>query len=179
MKDFTANAASASHMALIHTAHQKYQEAVLANTISAKQDDVKFLEASLTPTHLYDVMQPVIIVECTKILEGTKLPTFEKNMMGESVLMGWSDNILGMNLAAQVLEDCMVYVSQVILIVSAWDSVMATKILKKKDLAKSTNVEMADATKPGPSMQSRIDKAVSAHLNRQCVPCCRVHENGT
>jgi hypothetical protein len=52
----------------------------------------------------------------------------------------------------------------VISIAGARDAVMATKISKKKDLAKSADVEMADATKPGPSIQSMIDKAVSARL---------------
>ena len=163
-KDFAADAAGMVHAATIRAAHQKYQEAVLANALAAKQDDIKFLEASLSPSRLYDAMRPAIMAERTKILESTKLPSFEKSVQGEIVLTGWADNTVGANLAAQVLEDCVVYAYRIISIVGARDTVMATKISKKKDLAKSADVEMADATKPGPSMQSMIDKAVSARF---------------
>jgi hypothetical protein len=163
-KDFAADPAGAIHMAALRSGHQKYQEAVLANAIAAKQDDIKFLEASLTPARLYDAMRPAIVQERTKIMARTQLPTFEKNIAGEIVLTGWEENSVGANLAAQVLADCVVYAYRIISIADARDTVMATKISKKKDLAKSADVEMADATKPGPSMQSMIDKAVSARL---------------
>jgi len=163
-KDFAADAAGAAHAAALRAAHQKYQEAVLANAIAAKQDDIKFLEASLSPARLFDGMRPAIMAERAKIMARSQLPEFEKNLMGEVVLIGWTDNVSGANLAAQVLADCVVYAYRIISIVGARDTVMATKISKKKDLAKSADVEMADATKPGPSMQSMIDKAVSARL---------------
>ena len=163
-KDFAADPAGAAHAAALRGAHQKYQEAVLSNAIAAKKDDITFLEASLSPARLFDAMRPSIMAERTKIMARSQLPTFEKSIMGEIVLTGWQDNVLGANLAAQVLEDCVVYAYRIISIVGARDTVMAAKITKKKDLAKSADVEMADATKPGPSMQSMIDKAVSARL---------------
>jgi len=163
-KDFAADPAGAAHAAALRAGHQKYQEAVLANAIAAKQDDIKFLEASLAPSRLFDAMRPLILQERTKLMASSQLPTFEKSVMGELVLTGWQENVTGANLAAQVLEDCVVYAYRIISIVGARDTVMATKISKKKDLAKSADVEMADATKPGPSIQSMIDKAVSARL---------------
>ena len=163
-KDFAADPAGAAHAAALRAGHQKYQEAVLANAIAAKQDDIKFLEASLAPQRLFDAMRPLIMQERTKLMASSQLPTFEKSILGELVLTGWQDNVSGANLAAQVLEDCVVYAYRVISIVGARDTVMATKIAKKKDLAKSADVEMADATKPGPSIQSMIDKAVSSRL---------------
>jgi len=163
-KDFAADPAGAAHAAALRAGHQKYQEAVLSNAIAAKKDDIVFLEASLSPARLFDGMRPSIMAERTKIMARSQLPTFEKSIMGELVLTGWQDNVSGANLAAQVLEDCVVYAYRIISIVGARDTVMATKIAKKKDLAKSADVEMADATKPGPSMQSMIDKAVSARL---------------
>ena len=36
----------------------------------------------------------------------------------------------------------------------------------KKRIQKDADVEMADATKPGPSIQSMIDKAVSARFKK-------------
>jgi hypothetical protein len=163
-KDFAADAAGAAHAAVLRAAHQKYQETVLANAILAKQDDIRFLEASLTPERLHASMMPAIAKRRNEILAVTKLPVLEKNDAGELVLTGWSENQSGERLAQQVAEDCVVYAFRVISIAEARDSVMATKISKKKDLAKSADVEMADATKPGPSIQSMIDKAVSARL---------------
>ena len=85
-------------------------------------------------------------------------------MQGELILNGWEENHSGIWLAQQVLEDVMVYAYRVISITEVRDAVMATKITKKKDLTHAADVEMADATKPSPSIQSMIDKAVSARL---------------
>jgi hypothetical protein len=163
-KDFAAEPAGAAHAAALRAAHQKYQETVLANAIMAKQDDIRFLEASLTPERLHASMLPAVTKRRSEILAVTKLPILEKNEHGELVLTGWIENQSGERLAQQVAEDCVVYAFRVISIAGARDAVMATKISKKKDLAKSADVEMADATKPGPSIQSMIDKAVSARL---------------
>src|SRR5882757_3607362 len=164
-KDFAAEPAGAAHAAALRAAHQKYQETVLAHAVLAKQDDIRFLEASLTPEHLHASMLPAVSKRRSEILAVTKLPILEKNeATGELVLTGWSENQSGERLAQQVAEDCVVYAFRVISIAGARDAVMATKISKKKDLAKSADVEMADATKPGPSIQSMIDKAVSARL---------------
>jgi hypothetical protein len=73
-----------------------------------------------------------------------------QNEAGELVLSGWSENVVADQLAAQVVADCVVYAYRVIAVVEARDQVMATKIKKKKDLAKAADVEMSDATKPGP-----------------------------
>ncbi|KAF8221316.1 hypothetical protein L208DRAFT_1382310 [Tricholoma matsutake] len=73
-------------------------------------------------------------------------------------------------LSEQVLEDSVVFAFCIIAVVEARDMVMLTKISKKKDLAKSADVEMADATKPGPLMQSMIDKAVSTQLKSLLKP---------
>ncbi|EIW53801.1 uncharacterized protein TRAVEDRAFT_52924 [Trametes versicolor FP-101664 SS1] len=44
------------------------------------------------------------------------------------------------------------------------DFAMQAKIEKKKATEKSADVEMADATKPGPSIQSLVDKAVAGRV---------------
>lgn len=163
-KDFAADAAGAAHAAAMRASHRKYQESVLADAIRAKQDDIRFLEASLQPERLYSSMLPYVTKRRTEILAATKLPILTKNAQGEVVLDGWEENHSGIRLAQQVLEDVVVYAYRIISISEARDAVMATKITKKKDLAHAADVEMADATKPGPSIQSMIDKAISARL---------------
>src|SRR5882757_7378003 len=71
-KDFAADAAGAAHAAVLRAAHQKYQETVLANAILAKQDDIRFLEASLTPERLHASMMPAISKRRNEILAVTK-----------------------------------------------------------------------------------------------------------
>jgi hypothetical protein len=63
---------------------------------------------------------------------------------------------------------------QICLIVSLRHNALNTKIEKKKALTKplpklGEDVEMADATKPGPSIQSVIDKAVNARFKKMTL----------
>jgi hypothetical protein len=53
MWDFAGDVQGAAHVAVMRDAHQKYQEAILANAIRAKQDNICFLEASLTPERVH------------------------------------------------------------------------------------------------------------------------------
>jgi len=80
------------------------------------------------------------------------------------VFVEFITNPAAVTLAQQVKLDCVVYAYRVMSITQTREEAMSKKISKKKDLAKSADVEMADATQPGPSMQSLIDKAVSARL---------------
>jgi hypothetical protein len=45
----------------------------------AKQDDIRFLEASLTPERLHASMLPAFAKRRSEILAVTKLPVLEKN----------------------------------------------------------------------------------------------------
>ncbi|PPQ86035.1 hypothetical protein CVT26_012306, partial [Gymnopilus dilepis] len=54
--------------------------------------------------------------------------------------------------------------SQVEIIVTTRHKVLATKIEKKREVAAKADVEMVDATKPGPALQSMIDKAIRQRL---------------
>ena len=43
---------------------------------------------------------------------------------------------------------------------------MTAKVKAKKQLHETADVEMANTTKPGPSIQSMIDKAVATHIKK-------------
>lgn len=64
------------------------------------------------------------------------------------------------------MTDCVVYAFRVLSIVDAREHASKHKVAAKKTLAKDADVEMADGTTPGPSIQSQIDKAVSAGLKK-------------
>ncbi|KAF7975506.1 hypothetical protein HWV62_9439 [Athelia sp. TMB] len=64
------------------------------------------------------------------------------------------------------MADSVVYAYRCISIVEAREFAVKSKLAAKKDLAASADVEMADGSKPGPSIQSLVDKAVSAQLKK-------------
>jgi hypothetical protein len=72
MWDFAGDVQGAAHAAVMWDAYQKYQEAILANAICAKQDDIHFLEASLTPKHVHASMLLLITQRCNEILAKTR-----------------------------------------------------------------------------------------------------------
>ena len=60
--------------------------------------------------------------------------------------------------------DIALFVFRVIFIIEQRHINLASKVKAKKNVKDLADVEMADATKAGPSIQSLIDKAVSARL---------------
>jgi hypothetical protein len=82
----------------------------------------------------------------------------------EHRLDGWENSLAAQAMAHHMSEDVLVYAFHVITIIETCESMMAKKITKKKELAKSANIEMSDTTKPRLLMQSMIDKAISKWL---------------
>jgi hypothetical protein len=70
----------------------------------------------------------------------------------------WHNNPAATVIGLQVLEDCVVYAFRVILIAESLTLRAELKFQKNKVLAEQADVEMADATRPGPSIQSLITK---------------------
>jgi acetolactate synthase regulatory subunit len=101
-----------------------------------------------------------------EILAKSKLPRFSYNQVGEPTLLGWEENSIAAALLKVIVADVPVYCYRVVSIVEARDFVAVSKAMAKKQLHESTDVEMADATRPSPSIQSMIDKAVSASLKK-------------
>ncbi|KAF9038784.1 hypothetical protein BDZ89DRAFT_910400, partial [Hymenopellis radicata] len=83
---------------------------------------------------------------------------------------GWADNVAAQNLSTDVLNDCLHYSFRVCSIVEARESSREGKVAAKKEIHKQVDVEMADGTRPGPSIQSLVDKAVSARLKQAKAP---------
>jgi hypothetical protein len=162
---FAEDASGVQHRQSLLAAHKTYQDQLLANGIRAKQDDVRFLEASLTAERLFNELLPIVEQRGKELVAASKSPNFRTDQETREVtLIGWEESEATIATARHMVEDVLVYAFRVIAIVEARETVMAKKITKKKELAKSADIEMADATKPGPSMQSMIDKAISKRL---------------
>jgi len=157
----------AAHKAALAKGHQEYLSAVLAASLAAKQDDIKFLDASLEPKRLYEELAPLLDARRKEVVDKSLMPIFADGAeLGELVFESWAPNTSAIELAKQVKRDSVIYAYRVIALTTAREQAGHAKVEKKRELAKSADVEMADATKPGPSIQSLIDKAVSARLKK-------------
>ena len=166
-KEFGSESAAVESISALTEIHLKYLREALAASIKAKQDEVAHLEAALTPASLYNELQPIISTRAEQILVRTKLPDLVKNAEGILVLNGWLDNSAAKSLAFMVIEDCVVYAFRVISITEALLLRNELKFTKKKALQHDADVAMADATKPGPSINALIEKAVAKRLLQQ------------
>ncbi|KIM72424.1 hypothetical protein PILCRDRAFT_16150 [Piloderma croceum F 1598] len=166
LKDFGEDNEGAAHRSNLEKAHKAYLVTLLDNSIRAKSDDVMFLEKALDAQRLFDEIPPAVKTQALDILAKSKLPVFTQSETGELSLSGWKENSITADLGQTILSDIPVYCFRVVSIVEARDHAATAKVKAKKQLHQAADAEMADATKPGPSIQSMIDKAVSARLKK-------------
>jgi hypothetical protein len=165
-KDFGEDQGGAAHRQSLESAHKAYLDTLSDNGIRAKKDDVLFLEKALDAERLYKEIAPQIKSRAKEILVKSKLPIFSQTEKDGIVLSGWKENTVASALYATILADVPVYCFRVVSLVEARDFATAAKAKAKKQLHEQADVEMADATKPGPSIQSMIDKAISARFKK-------------
>lgn len=169
-KEFSETPEAAARKKALEEGHQAYLVQLLANAIAAKQDDVLFLEKALTPEALLVPLQQEIMSHTDSILKGSKVPRFGPDPQGSIGLLGWEENTTAIQVGTDMLNDALYYAFRVRSIVESREQAAEAKLDKKKAVAKAADVEMADGTKPGPSIQSLIDKAVSASLKKVRAP---------
>ncbi|KAH7884214.1 hypothetical protein F5I97DRAFT_1831710 [Phlebopus sp. FC_14] len=145
--------------------HDAYLGACLNDSISTKKDEVSFLQRALLPEALFQEFKHLIVARHQEVKAVSKIPVFSMDG-GEVMLTGWEENQAANKLGTEVLTDLVVYCHRIISIVEARDQIEASKKAKKVAVAKAADTEMADLTKPGPSIQSLVDKAVSAAIKR-------------
>ncbi|KAF8891443.1 hypothetical protein CPB85DRAFT_1441042 [Mucidula mucida] len=163
--EYSSSAEAAAHRKSQEDAREVYLKTLLENTIRMKKDEVMFLQMSLAPEAAFKQLAPVVSAQTTAIMARTKVPIFGPEQEGgPPVLKSWADNVSAQILGTQVLNDCVHYSFRVQSIVEAREFSRESKVTAKKEIAKQADVEMADGTRPGPSIQSLIDKAVSARL---------------
>ncbi|KAJ7712081.1 hypothetical protein DFH07DRAFT_940383 [Mycena maculata] len=166
-KEFGQQDAATESNSALTKLHTEYLAGTLTASIKAKSDEAAFLERALTPQALFDELKPLIEAKADSVLALSKLPNVVRDpASGELRVNGWIDNHVLRTIAMHVLEDCVVYAFRVISITEASALRTELKFHKKKALHQQADVEMADATKPGPSIQSLVDKAVSTQLKK-------------
>ncbi|KAH7918687.1 hypothetical protein BV22DRAFT_1134405 [Leucogyrophana mollusca] len=120
--------------------HTTYMASALDLSIHVKWDKVGFLKRALTD----------------ELVAKSKLPVFEKNVEGALCHNGYKENptTAALSLEVQIVS----YV---------WDHAAQAKKEQKKVIHAEADIEMADASKPGPSIQSI---SIAAHLKKLDKP---------
>jgi hypothetical protein len=164
--------------AKLRDAHLAYLKAQLTTSIAAKADEVKSLEAVLTPEKLFERLRPLITTRADVLVETQKIPVFRELRRGEPTLSGFEENPVVKRLCDQVLHDVVVYALRVVALVHSQDALSKSRLDKKRSLSEATvaaagdgdNATMLNAA-AGPSLanssiQSLVDKAVKAAVRQ-------------
>ncbi|KAG7441771.1 uncharacterized protein BT62DRAFT_867876, partial [Guyanagaster necrorhizus] len=156
---------SAQRQALLD-AHKAYLDGLLSSAIKAKRDDVLFLERALTPQELYSRLSPVVIDRGQRVLKDRMVANIKFSADNKVEGLTWVQDTQKVQECKNLLADVVVYAFRVISIVEMTSYTASAKEDRKKALKKAADVEMADATRAGPSIQSMVDRAVAARLKQ-------------
>ncbi|KAF7977405.1 hypothetical protein HWV62_4039 [Athelia sp. TMB] len=167
-KDFGSSDEAAVHRKSLQEAYTKFLDDSLQKCIQAKADDVLFLEKSLDLKRIYQDLFPIVKQRGDALIKSSEIPTWVKGPeTGEVVLGDWVKNPVTIKIYNEVAEDVVVFAHRVISIVESREHMAKVKLEKKKALAHDADVEMGDATAPGPSIQKMVAEAVSAQLKKK------------
>ncbi|KAI0832943.1 hypothetical protein BC628DRAFT_1442814, partial [Trametes gibbosa] len=148
------------------------QASVLDAAIQHKRGEKAYLEALLTPEALLDRYKNPVNARWSDLRERSKVPRFSY-VGGSSALQNtdvtvaeWVVNPVVIKEYEDLLTDLYPIALRAITIVEMKEYALSAKIEKKKAVAKTADVEMAEATKPGPSIQSLVDKSVQGRVKQ-------------
>ncbi|KAI9061518.1 hypothetical protein FKP32DRAFT_1546210, partial [Trametes sanguinea] len=144
------------------------EKTILATAISTKKAEVKFLEGLIDFKAVFDRMMKLVVERWATIRERNQVPVLQNapdDTTGTMVhVTGWNVDPAAKAEYENLLADLASIGVRATALVELRDLALRKKIEKKHEIAKSADVEMADLTKPGPSIQSTVDKAVAARI---------------
>jgi hypothetical protein len=165
-KEYAADQEGATHMRHLQEATDAFRKTAANAALDTKEQEVVFLDSFFSPTAVSNKLGPIVEARYAELMTTSKIPHFEQeDERSPPTFNGkWLTNPATVQLHSQMVMDVVTYAHRVLHIVEARDSLITAKEMDKKKLAKTADVEMADATRPGPSIQSLIDKAVNARV---------------
>ncbi|KAG7439045.1 uncharacterized protein BT62DRAFT_1025730, partial [Guyanagaster necrorhizus] len=164
--DFGSSPDALMHRKNLEDAHKAYLAGLLDSALAAKRDDIRFLEAALTPEKLYERLSPIVIEHGQVVLRNRRVANIKFSADNKVEGLTWVEDAQKVAECKNLLADVVVYAFRVISIVELASHATSAKQDRKKALAKAADVEMADATRAGPSIQSMVDRAVAARLKQ-------------
>ncbi|KAJ6475621.1 hypothetical protein C8R45DRAFT_834429, partial [Mycena sanguinolenta] len=171
-KEFGSEEAATAAKGDLVKLHQSYAKSTLSASIEAKESELAHLESALSAESMYTLLSPLVITRAAILCDTTRIPNLVSTDVSganeperfELRVDGWLENPAVKALGFQVLGDCVYYAFRAISITESLSIRAELRFQKKKALAEQADVEMADASRPGPSIQSLVDKSVSAAL---------------
>ncbi|KAK7686475.1 hypothetical protein QCA50_010071 [Cerrena zonata] len=145
-----------------------YNQSLLSHAIKDKQNEVLFLEYELSDSKLMFNWWRKAEELYTAVSPRWKVPVIDHDEV-----RGFTENpILKVKYRA-IRANGSIFMGAAIQIVSLRERAANIKskkyvfeFQKKKEIQQAADVEMADASRPGPSVQSLIDKGISAGIKR-------------
>ena len=143
-----------------------FQEAINKATLDGKKAELDFWRDKCDLANLLEALSDIIATVWNDRSDSFYHPSISYDDEGKAELGDWV-----IPSSRTIERDTLIRAApllgrQIGSIVEIRHRVLSTKIEKKKEVAAKADVEMADATKPGPSIQSLIDKGLNARLKK-------------
>ncbi|KAH9474190.1 hypothetical protein JR316_0002860 [Psilocybe cubensis] len=148
------------------TARDVFQKAINDGAIQAKKDELAFWDDKCALNNCYEAAALIVKTTYDDRKSSYKLPVFSTDNKGVRRITDWvvsPQKKAECSALQTILPAIFSHIKQ---IVNLRHRALAIKIEKKRSTAATADVEMADATKPGPSIQSLIDKGLNARLKK-------------
>src|SRR5258708_3202097 len=166
-KEFASTDAGRKAVSDLAAANLAYKVSLLDQEIAAKAANIEHLDGRLGVERLFGLMKPIISQRFAALQLTNQVPVLEKGSEeGEIVVKSWIVSPALETEYADLLQDASSFALRASGLVDTKHDAAHQKAAAKKALKESADVEMADATKPGPSIQSLVDKAVSAAVKK-------------
>ncbi|KAH9474918.1 hypothetical protein JR316_0013386 [Psilocybe cubensis] len=148
------------------TARDVFQKTINDGAIQAKKDELAFWDDKCALNSCYEAAALIVKATYDDRKSSYKLPVFSTDNKGVRRIAEWvvsPQKKAECSALQTILPAIFSHIKQ---IVNMRHRALAIKIEKKRTTAATADVEMADATKPGPSIQSLIDKGLNARLKK-------------
>ena len=163
-RQFASTEEGANYLTRMQEANALHCRALLDQAIAAKEGEFNYLQGAFSTAAFFEHCAPLLKATYTELLTREQLPTWTFDGDGNVVNLTWAPNPAAKQAYEAILKDCATLAFRVRQIVTAREAAVVAKQTAKKDLAKAADTEMADATAPGRSIQSLIDKAINTRV---------------
>jgi hypothetical protein len=165
------DAAAVKAQTVFQEAATTFQTSVTSDARTTKKAELDWWVNRCAPETQAKAFEDDVNDEFTDREPTFKIPTIEYDASGTHSRLGpmvtSSQRIAERDV---LIRASTLLMAQIVLIVQARHRALSKVIEKKKEVSAQADIEMADATKPGPSLQSLIQKTVNASMKKLELP---------
>lgn len=168
-KEFEGTSEGTSYRKKLADAHEAHLKAQFEVMLEAKHKEIESLFGMLSDQSLYEALVPLVIARTAELQARGQVPDIRQDSQGNLTLKGWEDSPAIDAHGKAMRDDVVPFAKRIMALIDDKNQEAQRKAAKKKAVHQAADVEMADAT-AGPSIQSQIDKAVSAAVKKLAGP---------